>query len=246
MEGSNSSQEKCKKVSLSEPSIQLLFEKFDLTWVEAKVAGRYSQRKRRPPLPAIPEIRAHLFKDIRQIRSFRKLEEILGENNGLWASILGFEKPPSHQSFSAFRKRMGSSLYKEIFHETCRRLLLLRPDLADIVVIDSTSVNAYAKPGRGKRKSSDPDAKWGIRINTKTGKKEPFFGFKLHAAHAAKYGPAIEFTVTGGNRSDSPQYPKLIRMLSDAKIPFNYALADAGYDARNNYLTPRSRIMRNL
>jgi hypothetical protein len=24
-------------------------------------------------------------------------------------------------------------------------------------------------------------------------------------------------------------------MLSDAKIPFNYAVADAGYDARNNY-----------
>jgi len=111
----------------------------------------------------------------------------------------------------------------------------VRPDLAEVIVIDSTNINAYARPGRGRRRSSDPDAKWGIRINSKTGKKEPFFGDKLHTALSAKLGAPIEFTVTSGNCSDSPQFPKLIQRLVQAKVPFSVAIADAGYDARNNY-----------
>jgi len=237
MEVDDSPQEKSKKASLSEPSIQLLFENLDLAWVTERIASRYSQRKRRPPVSPEPEIRAHIFKDLRQIRSFRKLEAVLAENEGVWARRLGFERPPRHQSFSAFRKRVGSTFFNEIFYEIRKHLLQVLPDLADIVVIDSSSVDAYGRPARGRRKSSDPDAKWGVRTNTRTGKIERFFGWKLHTAHAAKYGSAIDFIVTPGKNNDSPQYPKLIRMLSEAEISFNYLVADAGYDARSNYFT---------
>jgi hypothetical protein len=235
MEGTNSSQEKCEKITLSEPSLKLLFETLDLTWVEARVASKYSQRKRRPPLPGIPLIRAHLFKDIRQIKSYRKLQRALAEHDGLWAQALGFRRPPHHDSFSAFRRRLGAELFEEIFHELRTRLAQLKPDLAEIIVIDSTAIQAYARCGRGQRKSSDPDAKWGIRLNPKTGDKEHFFGYKLHTALSVKYGAPIEFRVTPGKCSDSPEFPKLLRSLSERKIAFDVAVADAGYDARTNY-----------
>lgn len=235
MEGNDSSQEKCEKITLSEPSLKLFFETLDLTWVEARVATKYSRRKRRPPLPSIPLIRAHLFRDIRQIKSYRKLQRALAEHDGLWAKSLGFNQSPHHDSFSAFRRRLGPELFVEIFRELRTRLMQLKPDLADVIAIDSTCIQAYARSGRGQRKSSDPDAKWGIRINPKTSKKEHFFGYKLHTVLSAKYGAPLDFTVTPGKCSDSPEFPKLLRCLSEARVRLNIAVADAGYDARNNY-----------
>ena len=237
MEGNDSSQEKCEKITLSEPSLKLFFETLDLAWVETRVTSKYSTRKRRPPISGIPLIRAHLFKDIRQIKSYRKLQKALAEHDGLWARTLGFSRPPHHDSFSAFRSRLGSELFIAIFHEIRARLIQLKPDLAEIIAIDSTSVAAYARSGRGQRKSSDPDAKWGVCIDPKTGKEKHFFGYKLHTALSAKYGAPIDFRVTAGRCNDSPQYPKIIRMLSEAKIAFNVVVADRGYDARSNYFT---------
>jgi hypothetical protein len=235
LEGNDSSQEKCETFTISEPSLKLLFDSLDLTWVEARVTSKYSQRRRRPPLPGIPLVRAHLFKDIRQIKSYRKLQRALEEHDGQWAQALGFKRPPHHDSFSAFRHRLGSELFIEIFRELRARLLQLKPDLAEIIAIDSTAIQAYARSGRGHRKSSDPDAKWGIRIDPKTSKKEHFFGYKLHTALSARYGAPLDFRVTPGKCSDSPEFPKLLHGLSEASVTFNIAVADAGYDARNNY-----------
>jgi hypothetical protein len=235
LEGTDSSQEKCERISLSEPSLKLLFDTLDLAWAEDKVASKYSQRKRRPPLPGRPLILAHLFKDIRQIKSYRKLEKVLAEHDGLWAHTLGFKESPHHDTFSAFRIRMGSELFIEIFREIRTRLMRLQPDLANVVVIDSSSLAAYARSGRGHRKASDPDARWGVCIDPKTGNEKRFFGYKLHTALSARYGAPIEFRVTPGKCHDSPEYPKLIRTLSEARVNFAVAVADAGYDARNNY-----------
>lgn len=241
MERNNPPEEKYANNPFSEPSLRLFFDTLDLRWVEGKVASKYSQRKRRPPLPGIPQIRAHLFKDIRQIKSYRKLQKALAEHHGLWARQLGFNRVPRHQSFSAFRNRVGAELFLQIFAEIRNHMFKLKPDFADLIVVDSTSIDAYARPGRGERKSSDSDARWGIAMHPRTGKKEHFFGFKLHSAISARYGAPVAFTVTSGNRADSPQYPKLIRMLSDARIPFSVAIADAGYDARDNYVVTLSR-----
>ena len=220
--GNDSPQEKCETLTISEPSLKLLFETLDLTWVEARVASKYSQRKRRPPLPGIPLIRAHLFKDIRQIKSYRKLQRALAEHDGLWAQSLGFEKPPHHDSFSAFRRRLGPELFIEIFRELRTRLMQLKPDLAEVIAIDSTSIQAYARSGRGQRKSSDPDAKWGIRINPKTSKKEHFFGYKLHTALSAKYGAPLDFRVTPGNVQIAQNFPNSFEALSGRKGSFQY------------------------
>lgn len=71
--------------------------------------------------------------------------------------------------------------------------------------------------------------------------REPFFGFKLHSALSAKYGAPVAFTVTPGHRSDSPQFRALLKSLSAASIQFEVAIADAGYDARDNYVVTINR-----
>ena len=237
MEGNDSSQEKCETATLSEPSLRVFFDTLDLQWIESRIDARYSPNKRRPHLPCLPLVRAHIFKDLRQIKSYRKLARVLSENDEFWARLLGFNRAPHHDSFSAFRLRLGSALFVEVFVEIRRRLLELRPDFGELIVIDSTNIPAYARPGRCGRESSDPDAKWGITIDTKTGKKRNFFGHKLHAAIAAEAGVPVAFTVTPGNRADSPQYPRLLTMLADANIPIRVVIADKGYDSRNNYFS---------
>jgi hypothetical protein len=186
MEGTDSSQGKYGKISFTEPSLQVFFQALDLSWIEGRIETKYSANKRRPPLPFIAQVRAHLFKDIRQIKSYRKLAKTLAEHDGMWARLLGFKKPPHHDSFSAFRTRLGSQLFLEIFLETRRRTLQLVPGLAQFIAIDSTAVQAYGRDRRGK--SSDPDATWGRTTNTKNGKDERFYGYKLHTALAAPYG----------------------------------------------------------
>lgn len=163
----------------------------------------------------------------------------MAEHDGLWARLLGFAKPPHHDSFSAFRSHLGSELFLEIFIEIRRRTLQLIPEFAKFIVIDSTTVHAYGRDRRGR--SSDPDATWGRTTNTKNGDEEWFYGYKLHAVLAAPYGAPLAFTITPGHRNDSPQFPKLIRTLSAANIAFDVAIADKGYDARENYTITLSR-----
>ncbi len=57
------------KLAFTEPSLRVFFEALDLRWIESKIAAKYSENKRRPPLPHIPLVRVHLFKDLRQIKS---------------------------------------------------------------------------------------------------------------------------------------------------------------------------------
>ena len=233
MEGNDSSQVKCGTSLLAEPSLRAFFSTLDLTFIEAKIRAKYSSKKRRPPLPFVPQVRAHLFKDLRQIKSYRKLANVLAENDGQWAKLLGFIRPPHHDSFSAFRLRVGAQLFIEIFRELRRRLMQTIPDLASLIVIDSTSINAYAR-SRG-RDSPDHDARWGVCIDPKTGKEKRFFGFKLHTVLSAQYGAPIEFKVTSGKCHDSPELPRLLQVLSNNGISSDVVIADRGYDARTNY-----------
>jgi hypothetical protein len=235
LEGNDSSQIKCRTALLAEPSLRVFFSTLDLTWIEARIGAKYSSKTRRPPLSFLALIRAHLFKDLRQIKSYRKLAKVLAENNAQWATLLGFSRPPHHDSFSAFRLRVGAQLFVEIFYELRRRLMQLVPDLAALIVVDSTSINAYARSRTPQSSCSDQDARWGVCIDPKTSKEKRFFGFKLHTVLAAPYGAPIEFRVTPGKCNDSPEFPKLIKMLSGAGVPSDVVIADKGYDARTNY-----------
>jgi hypothetical protein len=242
LEGQDSSQKKYSSILLSEPSARLFFETLDLKWVEPLIRAKYPKKRGRPPLPYAAQFRAHFFKDLRQIKSFRKLAKVLHENDDFWAHYLGFERAPHHDSFSAFRKRVGSELYRRVFEGIRDRLREElrrqgRPELGgEEIAVDSTPVKAYSRPARGGKEPSDKDARWGFTVDKQTGKKTRFFGHKLHTALDVNYGTPIEYVVTPGNCSDSPQYPKLLNRVREAGIPFKVVAADAGYDARRNYI----------
>jgi len=75
----------------------------------------------------------------------------------------GFTKPPAHNTFSMFIKRLCEDVFKSILNELITQLKKLEPHLGRIVAVDSTLVKAYAKgPDKGEpvRKCSDPDARW--------------------------------------------------------------------------------------
>lgn len=183
-------------------------------------------------------IRAQLFKDLRQLKSDRKLSKVLAESNHAWAKELGFARAPHHDSFSAFRKRAGSQKYVEIFNGLLSKwksvLTSQGKEVGREIAVDSTGIKAYARSRRGKR-CSDPDAKWGYATDPQTGKETRIFGWKLHTLLDINYGCPLAFRVTGADRADTKEFPRFVREAKAAEFPVAAIIADAGYDARSNY-----------
>ena len=104
------------------------------------------------------------------------------------------------------------------------------------MALDSTDIDAWVDTTR--KPYSDPQARWGIRTNSKvkTG-KESFYGYKAHYVCDAYYGIPLGFIILPANRNDSPQLPPLIAKVraNNPGLPMRYATADRGYDALSNY-----------
>ena len=98
--------------------------------------------------------------------------------------ICGLEYAPSEGAYSRFKKKLADHLedieliIAEVFRECGDEIERLReagivpadkPPLGHSLVVDSTDVESWARPGRKSRKtgeeipSKDPDAKWGRR-----------------------------------------------------------------------------------
>jgi hypothetical protein len=235
---------------VSEPNILVFFTALDLTWVEPKIEAKYSGRKRRPHLPNIPMVRAQLFKEIRQIPSYRRLAKVLAENGHAWAKLLGFTKAPHHDSFSAFRKRVGSWMYVTIFRKLgntwkkfiaklYRKTQQKRPGddeytaPCSVLAIDSSFVKAYSNGRRGE-KPSDPQAAWGYVRDPETGEETKGFGWRVHTVLDVSSSCPVNFKVTPANCVDSKEFTKLVGAARHAGFEFKAICADAGYDTRTN------------
>ena len=97
------------------------------------------------------------------------------------------------------------------------------------MAIDSTLLKGYVRDWK-HRENSDPDAKWGYSTT-----KEWVFGYKVHLACDAELELPLAFTVTSANVYDSRQCFDLIVKTARRGIEFEYVIADAGYDAKDNY-----------
>jgi len=128
----------------------------------AKYPSLKGARGRKPHQP-LAMIKALILKEIMQIPSKRKLAEFLKKNE-YWCRKCGFKKPPHHDSFSKFIKRLGRDTFIEIFEELVKSLRRAGVLSGDIMAIDSTLIKAYSRPKEG-REPSDPDAKWGINLS---------------------------------------------------------------------------------
>ncbi len=93
--------------------------------------------------------------------------------------------------------------------------------------MDATSVATNARPEKG----SDKDATWGY--DTKDGL---YYGFKAHiAVHAEEELPVAVIT-TSAEKHPSPFMLPLLEKTRANGVDFSYAIGDAGYDARENYV----------
>jgi hypothetical protein len=164
---------------------------------------------------------------MRQLSSRRKLVEFL-KRDSFWLRKCGFEKPPSHNSFSDFVDRVGADATEELFYYLVKQIMELK-NIGRLVAIDSTSLKGYAHFWKNKE-CSDPDARWGYSPTV-----EWVFGYKVHIVVDAELELPLAFIVTPANVYDSVEYPEILDKLIQLGIQPKIVLADAGYDSKKNY-----------
>jgi len=217
--------------SPSEASLESLFS-MDLTWAEQILLAKYSKHRRRPPHPPLAMLKALIYQRLRQIPSWRQLAQTIRSDKNL-ALRLGFQRPPSHYSFSDFTKKVGEEAFNEIFYALVDRLRMLMPDLGKIVAVDSTQVDAYSKLPREGFRGTDPDAAFGF---TRKVLRKRFwtYGYKLHVTCDARHDIPLSFEISPANRSDMTSLYDQLKLLAAYGNRPRVLTADAGYDSKMN------------
>ena len=149
----------------------------------AEVLDAAHQHGGNPGYPAQTMLAAYVMQFALNERYANGFLNRLGSDDSL-LHICGLDYAPSEGAYSRFKKKLASHLgafeliIADIFHECGDEIERLRdaglvpadkPPLGHSLVIDSTDVEAWARPGRKSRKtgeeipSKDPDAKWGHR-----------------------------------------------------------------------------------
>ena len=202
-------------------------------------------RTGRPGYPAEAMLRAVLSKYILGIRFNVELLDRLRASRRLRA-VCGFPgRVPSEGTLSKFTTRLMylQPRLHECFAQTTGELrdalagVEGAAPLGETVAVDSTAVETFANPNRTVIR--DPQARWGVKHSAKAkeGKKEFFFGYKVHMVADANHGTPLDFIVTPGNQSDSTLLPGLLAQTKETLPWFQprYVIGDRGYDAETNH-----------
>lgn len=208
-------------------SLDMLFHSLDLSSLWALLQPKYSLNGWGMSLDWKAMFKAMLLKEMRKIDSRRKLVKLLKSNKDL-LRLCGFERAPAHNTFSKFVKRLGCNVFEQIFYESVAEIRKYQ-EVGRIVAIDSTLLQGYARDWNDKE-NSDPDAKWGYSTT-----KEWVFGYKVHVACDVELELPLAFTVTPANVYDSVECLNLLEKMTRRGIKFEYVIADAGYDTKDNY-----------
>lgn len=179
---------------------------------------------------------------LENINSERALEEEV-KFNIRYRYFCGFPDPqdkiPDHSTFSRFRDRLGTKLFKQIFERVVAQCIEEGLATAKHISVDSTSVLAdvaipeYKKEGDSTTKRHtpskslvDPDARWGKKSPRRT-----FFGYKAHLAVDSETGLILNTEATEANKVDHQQLkPLLEEIISKHKVKVSFIAADKAYD----------------
>lgn len=189
------------------------------------VEGRYSKRKRRPPLPWAAMVFFLLLMYLVDVRSQRQLARWLGKRSGL-LRFFKLVKAPDHSSFTRFRQRLGKSLFSRVFKHlvsVCESMRLLSKRL---VGQDSTFYKAWSN----KRKQTDKEAKFGY-----TTKDEPLgYGYKAHFATDLANELPVSLYVMPANEHDSTGFqPVMQPLFQETVMRVEKFAGDSAYDDTN-------------
>ena len=203
-------------------------------------------------------------------------------SNGRLLEICGLPHAPSERAFSQFKNKklvhhqdLIQSIIVDVFLECGVEIERLRgmgivpadkPPLGHSLTMDSTDIEAWARPGRTSRKtgeaipSKDPNAVWGHRTakvsrsykskaskrrSVKKGnaseqedKGEMYFGYKPNVIVDANHGLPMFATIRPANASDAVVLiPDVNACLELYRtLSPRYFLGDKGYDSLDNIL----------
>lgn len=217
-------------------SLELLFDSLDLSSFWPLLLPRHSLNGWVMTLDWEAMFKALLLKEMWKIDSRRKLVKLL-QSNAYLLRLCGFDRAPAHNTFSKFVKRLGPNVFERIFYELVGKIREYR-EVGRIVAVDSTLLEGYARDWNNKV-NSDPDAKWGYSTT-----KEWVFGYKVHLVCDVELELPLAFTVTPANVYDSQECFTLLSKIARSGIKFEYVLADAGYDTKDNYYLISHMYMR--
>ena len=232
-----------------------------------------------PGYPAVAMLSAYVMQFALRERYANAFLNRLGANPRLLA-ICGLSRAPSEGAYSQFKNLKLADhvdLIQDIIGDVFRecgaeieqgraegRVPTDQPPLGDALVMDSTDVEAWARPGRTSRSSGeevpsqDTDAQWGHRTaktprsrqsasgkrrrvrkyvtGAKESKDELYFGYKVNVIADANHGLPLFAATRPANASD---VTALIPDLDDCLAQYptlrpRYFLGDKGYDSLKN------------
>ncbi len=164
----------------------------------------------------------------------------LGSNDRL-LSICGLECAPSEAAYSRFKKKLAERLeviegiIADVFLACGDEIERLReageipedkPPLGHSLVVDSTDVEAWARPGRTSRKtgeeipSKDHDAKWGHRTAKSVRSSKPRSGKRSRSRTAKTKGDRSSAASRQKDTKDELYFGYKVDVITDA----NYGL----------------------
>jgi len=187
----------------------------------------------RPGYPIKVMWRSTIASYVLNIPTIQELIRILHRNPfiAMQCGIYYKEEIPTRFCYYRFAKKLIAyhDLIEECMAKTVGALVELLPRFGEIIAIDSTDIPTYAR--QYKKPPSDHDAGWGIKAD-KDGRRYTWLGYKLHIVADASYEVPLSQIITPANVNDSIMFKPL---LQKNKSPTRIALADGGYDSKENY-----------
>lgn len=206
-----------------EHPLHKVFTALELDALAPAVQAKYSKRKRRTPLPWQALAFFLLLMHLLEIRSERELQKWLAKRHFLLA-FFGLSKSPDHSTYSRFRKRLGSTLFEQLFQhlvKTCQKLGLLAKRL---IGQDSTEFKAYAN----RKKQTDKDARFGFTTKS----DELVYGYKVHFATDLQSELPVSLATLPANEHDSTVFDEVMQpLLHEPVMQVQKFIADSAYDS---------------
>ncbi len=173
--------------------------------------------------------RAHVAAYILGLTTTNALVRRLQDDDAL-REVCGFDGLPSRWTFNRFVSRLShhTDLVELTLAKLTDRLRDLLPDFGKGIAVDASTVSSWSNPD--KPVVSDPEASWTGKQG-KGGKKQWWFGYKLHLAVDARYELPIAATFTTASDHDVTQFRPVLekaRGLHPWLRPA-YVTADAGH-----------------
>jgi len=159
------------------------------------------------------------------------------QNNPVLAVACGItnsEGIPTKYAYSRFVGKLAQPkhvvMVKNVMRSLTRSLYETLPDFGKSVAIDSTDIKAWANGA--KKKTTDPNASWGAKLDT-AGKKKFYFGYKLHLLADTQYELPVAAKVATASIHDVRMASTVLSeaRFTNSKFHPDYIIADRGYSS---------------